>query len=550
MAASESTEERRLSGPELPPRKVSGIKWVLVIFSILSAIFLFALDNTIVADVQPKIVDSFGEINKLPWISVSFALGGVAVNLVWGKIFAQFETKKSFLITVILFEVGSAVCGAAPTMNALIVGRTICGIGGSGIYLGAINLLSNSTTEAERPGYLGFVGLTWGIGTVLGPIIGGAFADSKATWRWSFYINLCVGALAAPIYIWLLETHDPRPSASWKSRLQHVDIPGAILSAGGFVSGIMAISFGGAMYDWNSGRIIGLFVCSGVLWILFGIQQVFFTTPETRLFPLEFLKSYEQIIFFVLVAAAVTCAFVPVYFIPLYFQFVFGDSATQAGVRLLPFVFIMVFAVISNGILMGILGYYMPWYLVGGVLVVIGGSLMHTITLESSTSRIYGYSVILALGTGLYSQASFPVSQAKGGPSKVAQSTAFIGCGQIGGIALGLTISNSIFINQATSKISAVMPDADKDLIQMAISGAGGPFFKSLSATEQVAVQRALVSTIGNIYFMLVAAGALTVVLSLFMKREKLFVQTKKDTPEPSVEEPVQEVVEKQDGSK
>ena len=83
-----------------------------------------------------------------------------------GKIFAQFETKKSFLITVILFEVGSAVCGAAPTMNALIVGRTICGIGGSGIYLGAINLLSNSTTEAERPGYLGFVGLTWGIGTV------------------------------------------------------------------------------------------------------------------------------------------------------------------------------------------------------------------------------------------------------------------------------------------------------------------------------------------------------------------------------------------------
>lgn len=83
-----------------------------------------------------------------------------------GKIFAQFETKKSFLVTVVLFEIGSAVCGAAPTMNALIIGRTICGIGGSGIYLGAINLLSNSTTEAERPGYLGFVGLTWGIGTV------------------------------------------------------------------------------------------------------------------------------------------------------------------------------------------------------------------------------------------------------------------------------------------------------------------------------------------------------------------------------------------------
>ncbi|KAA8644348.1 hypothetical protein EYZ11_001643 [Aspergillus tanneri] len=555
MAASESTKtsdsmERRLSEPAPLPRKVTGFKWVLVIFSILSAIFLFALDNTIVADVQPKIIDSFGEINKLPWISVAFALGAVSVNLVWGKVFAQLEAKKSFIVTIILFEVGSAVCGAAPTMNALIIGRALCGIGGSGIYLGAINILSNSTTEAERPGYLGFVGLTWGIGTVLGPIIGGAFADSKATWRWSFYINLCVGALAAPIYLWLIETHDPRPGASIKDRIKYLDIPGAVLSAGAFVSGIMAISFGGAMFEWGSGRIIGLFVCSGVLWILFGLQQVFLTTPETRLFPLEFLKSYEQVIFFALVAAAVTCAFVPVYFIPLYFQFVFGDSATQAGVRLLPFVFIMVFAVISNGILMGIVGYYMPWYLVGGILVVIGGSLMHTITLESSTSRIYGYSVILALGTGLYSQASFPVSQAKVGPSKVASSTAFIGCGQIAGIALGLTISNSIFINQATNKIAKILPDANISLIQRAISGAGGPFFKSLDSAQQVAVQKALVSTIGNIYFMIVAAGAFTVVLSLFMKREKLFVQTKKDTAEPTTEEPGEEIVEKQDEHK
>lgn len=340
-----------------------------------------------------------------------------------------------------------------------------------------------------------------------------------------------MGAVVAPIYFWLIEPYDPCPEVPLKQKLRVLDIPGAVLNAGAFVSGIMAICFGGSEYPWDSGRIIGLFVCSGVLWILFALQQVFLTTPETRLFPREFLRSYEQVIFFVLIAASVACAFVPVYFIPLYFQFVFGDSAIAAGVRLLPFVCIMVFAVISNGILMGILGYYMPWYLSGGILVVIGATLMHTVELDTSPSRIYGYSVILALGTGLFSQASFPVSQAKVPASQVTASTSFISCGQITGIALSLAISNSVFMNQATSKIARVIPDAGLAEIRQAISGAGGPFFSSLTTQQQTAVQTALVSTIGNLYYMLVAAGALTIVLSLFMKQEKLFVQGPKKDP-------------------
>lgn len=331
--------------------------------------------------------------------------------------------------------------------------------------------------------------------------------------------------MAGPIYLWLIETHQPRPGVSLANRLKQLDIPGAILMAGAFVSGIMAISFGGALYAWRSGQTIGLFVCSGVLWILFAIHQVFFTTPDTRLFPLHFLQSYEQIILFVQVAAAVTCAFVPVYFIPLYFQFVFGYSAIQAGIRLLPFVCVMVFAVITNGIVMGIVGYYMPWYLVGGVLVVIGSSLMHTITLDTHTAAVYGFSVITALGTGLFSQASFPVSQAKVPPSQVVASTAFIGCGQITGIALSLTISNSIFINEATNKIAKILPNASIASIQETVSGADSTFFQRLDSTQKTEVQRALVSTISMVYIMMIAAGVLTVILSFFMKWEKLFVK-------------------------
>lgn len=184
---------------EKPPRDIDGWKWAVVVLAILSSTFLFALDNTIVADIQPAIVTHFNDVSKLSWLSVSFLLCASATNLVWGKIYGQFNAKWTYILCVTLFELGSAVCGAAPTMNALIVGRAICGVGGSGMYVGVMTLLAATTTIHERPMYVGSTGLTWGLGTVLGPIIGGAFSDSSATWRWAFYINLVIGAVCAPV---------------------------------------------------------------------------------------------------------------------------------------------------------------------------------------------------------------------------------------------------------------------------------------------------------------------------------------------------------------
>jgi MFS family permease len=107
-----------------------------------------------------------------------------------GKLYHQFNVKWLFIISIIIFEVGSAICGGANGMDLFIFGRALCGLGGSGMYGGSMTLMGMLTTIHERPVYVGWVSFTWGIGTVLGPIIGGAFADSSATWRWGFYINL------------------------------------------------------------------------------------------------------------------------------------------------------------------------------------------------------------------------------------------------------------------------------------------------------------------------------------------------------------------------
>lgn len=289
----------------------------------------------------------------------------------------------------------------------------------------------------------------------------------------------------------------------------------------------MAISFGGAVYPWGSGEIIGLFVCTGVLWIAFVVQQALciLTTKSRRLFPVDFLKSWEMNILFAQMAAGQVIVYLPIYFIPLYFQFVRNDSALEAGVRLLPFVVLLIFAVMFNGAMMGKLGYYMPWYLLGSILSLIGGALLHTISVDSSTSRVYGYSIITAFGVGLFSQAGFPIAQVKVAPAMISQAVAYIGVAQVGGIALALTISNSIFLNEATNRIAYILPNAPLPLVQQAISGAGGPFFATLSDVDRASVLAAVVQSIDDVFIMVITAGVLAVILSLFMKRERLFIE-------------------------
>ena len=165
------------------PRNIHGWRWIVAIFTILSTTFLFALDNTIVADIQPSIVNQFNDVKRLPWFGVGFGLGSTAV-LPWGKAYGVYSVKWLFISTVILFEAGSALCGGAPNVNALIIGRVLAGVGGSGMYSGCLTYLSVATSDLERPLYMAGVAAAWGAGTVIGPIVGGAFAGSSATWRW------------------------------------------------------------------------------------------------------------------------------------------------------------------------------------------------------------------------------------------------------------------------------------------------------------------------------------------------------------------------------
>ncbi|KAI0881670.1 major facilitator superfamily domain-containing protein [Annulohypoxylon maeteangense] len=510
---------------ETPPRDVTGWKWYMAITAILFSIFLYALDNTVVADIQSIIIKDLGEVDKLSWLSVAFLLTATATNLVWGRLYGQFNAKWFYIFNVFLFEVGSAICGAAPNINALIVGRALCGIGGAGLYVGCMSLIAMTTTMAERPLYISMTGFTWGAGIVLGPVIGGAFSQSAVGWRWAFYINLFIGAVCAPAYLFLIPSIDPRPGVSFKERAQEMDYTGTVLQMGAMVTFVLAINWGGVTYPWKSGHIIGLFVASGVLFILLGIQQAYAitTTAIRRIIPVQFFRSRSVLILFSCTAASGACAFVPIYFVPIFFQFSRGDGPLDAGVRLLPFIAVMVVVVFANGALLSKLGYYMPWYTAGGLFAMAGGALMYTVDSETSESRIYGYTVILGLGVGMFLQASFSVVQAVVDPENIPPAVGFLTLAQFAGITIALAIANAIYLNESETQISKIAPFLTQDQIELAMQGAAGDAFNDLPADTRAAILNVITTAISKTYILVIAGGSLVAILSLAMKRERLF---------------------------
>lgn len=418
-----------------------------------------------------------------------------------------------------------------------------CGNGRRRPLFGSHDISVGSHNPAERPMYIASMGLLWGGGSVLGPVIGGAFADSSATWRWSFYINLCVAALFAPVYLFMLPSVDPQPTKSIFELFKQVDYVGSILILGTFCCGITGLSFGGSLFAWKSATIIVLLSISVVLLVLFGIQQVYcvFTTFERRLLPAQYFKSRTLALQFITSFMLGGPIFIPVYFIPIFFQFTKGDRALDAAVRLLPFMFMLVFFSLLNGAAMGKDGHYTPWYLFASVLVVIGSALMYTVDENSSTPRIYGYSAILGIGAGCVVQTAFIVAQASvphqemsSGKSLLNRchektkktnrfaAIALINLAQIGGLVISLTLANTIFLNLAFRNIGNVLPNADSENIKSLVSGTSSVVLQSLDADTRRHILHAIVDPISDVYVLCIAYGGAALLLCLGMKWEKV----------------------------
>ena len=513
--AEKPTDASEDAGPEYT-REIHGIKWVLTVGAILSCVFLYALDTTVVADIQPNIIASLGDFQKFPWLATAYALPATALVLIQSKMYGIFDIKWLYFGYVVCFEIGSAISGAAPTMDSLIVGRMIAGVGGCGIYVGSLTFFSVVTTPKERPLYISLISPTWGIGTVLGPIVGGGFAESSAGWRWGFYINLLIFAIAGPILVFILPSIDFAKGQSAKQRLSKVDWLGLAIWTGWCVSFFMAITYGGTMFEWKSHSMIILWVFVVVLAIIFVLTHKFypFVEKENRLYPSHMLRSAKLGILQVATFSAASAVYIPIYYLPLYFQFARGESPVEAAIKLLPFVFMISTFAILNGIFMSRWGYYMPWFLVGSVLAVVGGALMYTVTADTSVSAIYGYSVLLGIGGGCFMITAFGCVSDIVEPKDIFNAIGVISLLQCIGITFFPSISGSIFQNMGAQYISPLLPTDFSGDPRVILAGASSAEWQSFSEDVQAGLVNAIVDAMSNVYILTILASGITALLS------------------------------------
>lgn len=340
-----------------------------------------------------------------------FLLCSVAVlTLARGKLNKYFNNKRLYLAALLIFEVGSAVIRSAQSVEAVIIGRVVAGVGGSGIYVGTVNIISAMTIPTERNQYLSFVGMMWALGTIIGPIVGGAFADSSATWRWAFYINIIIiAALAAPACIAFIPRIVPSTLGTLFARIRRIDFVGAILFLGGVVTIIMILGCGGSIYAWDSGQMIGLYVATVIIWVVFGLQQRLSLFTTDRLFPVQLIGNWEMVNLFSWTSIAIANVVVTVYTLPLFFQFTYGDSALRAAVWTLPFLGAAMVSCGASGPIFPRLPIYMPWFAVSAAIMLVGAGLLTTIDYNTSRGAIAGFTVIEGLGCGPVMQLGYIV---------------------------------------------------------------------------------------------------------------------------------------------
>ncbi|KAF9935852.1 hypothetical protein BGZ67_002914 [Mortierella alpina] len=372
-----------------PPRQ-----FVLVMIALALCIFLASLDQIIVSTSVPAISKEFNSLGDISWLGTAYMMTSTAFQPSYGKVSDIFGRKSAMLFANFMFLAGSAVAGWATSMNMLIFGRALSGVGAGGLLAMMFVILSDMLDMRERGRYIGFIGAIYSLSSVIGPLLGGTFTDHIA-WRWSFWINLPFGAIAMTFIAFSL--HLPMPKGSLADKIKRVDFYGSILLLCTIIMILLALNWGGSKHPWNDSMIIGL-LCGGfALAIVFTLVE--WKIPKEPIVPVHLFKirnlwsTYASLFF------GGMSFFGILFYLPVYFQVVKGESATIGGLETIPFVCAIAITSISSGIWVLKRGTYAFFPALGNALFTAGSALC--IIFDKDTQRVVTVFVLLICGFGM-----------------------------------------------------------------------------------------------------------------------------------------------------
>ncbi|KAF2796480.1 MFS general substrate transporter [Melanomma pulvis-pyrius CBS 109.77] len=445
-----------LPEPSPPTVYPSPAKTAIIMFSLYISIFLVALDRTIIGPAIPEITNKFHSTSDIGWYGSAYMLTSCGFILLYGRVYTFFTTKYVFLSGILLFEAGSAICGAASSSLILIIGRAIAGFGSSGIFTGAILIMLNTVPLHRRPLLQGLFGACFGVASVAGPLLGGAFTGSSLTWRWCFYINLPLGGFTVIVVLLFLRLDEQKPKlGSWKNTVRSLDPVGTVLFLPSITCLLLALEWGAAEYAWSSPRIIALLTVFAVLFCAF-IAWQYWTRHTTATVPARILFQRSVAFgglsqFFV----GSTMLTVSIY-IPLWFQAIKDDSAIKSGIHTIPLVLSVVVGSISSGGLVQRIGYYTPFMILGSCFMAIGTGLLTTWNVGTQSSMWIGFQIILGLGVGFTMQHPNLAIQVVLPKQDVATGTALLSLCQTLGGAVFVAVGQNVFIDKFTTSLEHI----------------------------------------------------------------------------------------------
>ncbi|WP_329104166.1 MFS transporter [Micromonospora sp. NBC_01699] len=489
----------------------------VVLAGLMIAMMLAMLDNMIVSTALPRIVGEFGGLNHFTWVVTAYVLGTTVSTPIWGKLGDLYGRKAVFLTSIVIFLIGSALCGMAGSsvfggtkdgMIQLIAFRAVQGLGAGGLMVGVMAIIGDLVPPRERGRYQGLMAGIMAIAMVAGPLVGGFITDNLS-WRWAFYVNLPLGGLA--LIVLITRMHLP------KYRTEHrIDWLGAALLSIGITAIVLITTWGGNEYDWASGQILGLTALAVLSLIAFALVER--RVPE----PILPLNLFTNRNFAVISAVGFLLGFAmfgAMNFLPLFQQTVQGASATNSGLLLLPLMFGMLVVSIVAGRVITKTGRYRIFPIIGGVAMTAGMALLMMIDVHTSKTVLSLYMVVLGVGMGFLMQTSMLIAQNSVEQKDLgAASGAATFFRSIGG-SFGISLFGAIFANRLHDSLADRLgaPAAE----QLTTGGGGGvdpAKLGELPANVRDAVLGGLADSISGVFTWAVFFAAAVAVLAWFIK--------------------------------
>ncbi|ORX82002.1 MFS general substrate transporter [Basidiobolus meristosporus CBS 931.73] len=514
--------EKSLGSPdnEVIRTEISYRKLLALFTGLALTFFLGAIDDTIIATSLSHIASDFNALDSISWVGTSYLLSMTILHPLYGKLATLFGRKRVLMGAICIFIVGTVLCGVSQNMPMLIISRAITGIGGGGTYSLSFIIISDTFPIRDRGKYMAILAGVFALASISGPLVGGSLSD-HLVWRWAFYIKLPLAAIALLVVAYCLDAdHTP---GSILGKLKRVDWIGAMLLAASVVCILIPTNWGGSKHPWTSPTIISLYVVGVVLLSGFMVYEHRFAAEP--IMPFRFFKIRNTCICFLgdIVFGAVY--FGGVFYIPLLFQAVHGDSATASGIKLLPALLWNFAASVAAGWIVSLTGKVRPWIILGASILVAGTVLITTLGPNSSRGQEIGYLSIYGVGCGLCFGLYIIGIQASVNEEDQPVITGIHAFAQNIGGAIALPIQNTIMNIVLAKNLQDKVPALGITSIDPTDVGRVDPqFHQQVVEAYTGALQYALIP--------LCALAGCTFLASLFLKPVILSDRSKKSAPE------------------